>query len=129
MRKSEALLVAGMLLAGSLAQAIETSVVRVASPQGMQLREAPSMTARVIKAIDASYLHKFEPCVDCGETSECPRGFRQEGRECFREGHLYRYRNFIWAREIDEYFFLNEKGDMCSVYSSEADGIYCATAL
>ena len=68
---------------------------------------------------DGSFIHKWQPCIDCGEKPDCYKGERKVGSECTSRGHLYRYNNFVWARkptEHQEYFFIDKRGNLRSVY-------------
>jgi hypothetical protein len=44
---------------------------------------------------DGSFVHKYAPCVSCGEKPDCNKGERKVGSECVSRGHLYRYGNFV----------------------------------
>ena len=71
---------------------------------------------------DGSFIHSWQPCIDCGEKPGCYKGERKVGTSCVSRGHLYRYNNFVWARkptEHQEYFFIDKRGDLRSVYSED----------
>ena len=68
---------------------------------------------------DGSFVHRWQPCIDCGEKPDCYKGEMKVGSECVSRGHLYRYNNFVWARkptEHQEYFFIDRRGNLRSVY-------------
>ena len=68
---------------------------------------------------DGSFVHKYAPCIDCGEKPDCDKGEKKVGSECVSSGHLYRYGNFVWAKKptkFQEYFFINKQGKLQSVY-------------
>jgi hypothetical protein len=74
---------------------------------------------------DGSLSLKFEPYLGAvGDTGECPGQFTKDGRTCVAQGRLFRYGNFIWAKGVDQYFFVNDEEELCSVYSGD-DGTYC----
>jgi hypothetical protein len=71
---------------------------------------------------DGSFIHTWQPCIDCGEKPECYKGERKVGRSCVSRGHMYRYNNFVWARkptEHQEYFFIDKRGHLRSVYPED----------
>ena len=71
---------------------------------------------------DGSFIHKSEPCIDCGEKPGCEKGENQVGRACVSRGHLYKYDDFVWARkptEYQEYFFIDKRGALRSVYPED----------
>jgi hypothetical protein len=71
---------------------------------------------------DGSFVHRYAPCVDCGEKPDCGKGERKVGSECVSRGHLYGYGNFVWAKKptrFQEYFFINKRGNLQSVYPED----------
>ncbi|GEM_PF-496859 len=71
---------------------------------------------------DGSFIHKWQPCIDCGEKPDCDKGEKKVGRECVSRGHLYRYGNFVWARKPTkywEYLFIDKRGNLRSVYPED----------